>query len=65
MLYAVCKAIIDSVREWLAQARRVRIVGGGRALADRVRAEIRRRTGKPDADPRREGSGEGGDDGRR
>lgn len=50
IVYAICKAILDSVTEWMRSPRVVRVVGGGSRLAERVRAEIRKRTGLPDAD---------------
>lgn len=46
MIYAVLRAIIDSLVEWASKPREVRMVGGGVRFADRVRAEIRRRSGK-------------------
>jgi hypothetical protein len=47
VIYAVLRAIIDSLVEWASKPREVRMVGGGVRFADRVRAEIRRRSGKP------------------
>ena len=55
IVYAICKAILDSVTEWIRSPRVVRVVGGGSRLAERVRAEIRKRAGLTDADRRREG----------
>ena len=50
IVYAICKAILDSVTEWMRSPRVVRVVGGGTRLAERVRTEIRRRAGFTDAD---------------
>lgn len=50
IVYAICKAILDSVTEWMRSPRVVRVVGGGSRLAERVRAEIRRRAGLTDVD---------------
>ena len=52
IVYAICKAIFDSVAEWLRSPRVVRVVGGGARVAERVRAAIRARTRQPDADSR-------------
>jgi hypothetical protein len=52
VIYAVLRAIIDSFVEWASKPREVRLVGGGKRFADRVRAEIDRRTRQPDANHR-------------
>jgi hypothetical protein len=52
VIYAVLRAIIDSFVEWASKPREVRLVGGGKRLADRVRAAISARTRQPDADHR-------------
>jgi fido (protein-threonine AMPylation protein) len=44
VIYAILRAIFDSFVEWASKPREVRMVGGGKRFADRVRAEIRRRT---------------------
>ena len=50
IVYAICKAILDSVTEWMRSPRVVRVVGGGTRFAERVRSEIRRRAGLTNAD---------------
>ena len=49
MIYEIIRAVLDSIIKWLSAPRVVRVVGGGARVAERVRAEIRRRTRKPDA----------------
>ena len=44
MIYDFARALFDSLIKWATATRVVHIVGGGRALADRVRAAIRSRT---------------------
>lgn len=61
ILYAICKAIVESVAEWLRSPRVVRVVGGGSRVAERVRAAIRSRTGQPDVDSRSKGQRSRGD----
>lgn len=61
IVYAICKAIIDSVAEWLRSPRVVRVVGGGARVAERVRAAIRARTRQSDVDSRSEGKRARGD----
>ena len=61
IVYAICKAIFDSVAEWMRSPRVVRVVGGGSRVAERVRAAIRARTGQPDADSARQGKRSSGD----
>lgn len=61
IVYAICKAILDSVTEWMRSPRVVRVVGGGTRFAERVRTEIRKRAGLADADRGSEGKRSGGD----
>ena len=61
IVYAICKAILDSVTEWMRSPRVVRVVGGGSRLAERVRAEIRKRTGFTDVDRGSQGQRPSGD----
>lgn len=61
IVYAICKAIIESVAEWLRSPRVVRVVGGGARVAERVRAAIRSRTRQPDVDSARQGKRARGD----
>lgn len=50
MIYALIRALLDSLLEWASRPREVRMVGGGSRFADRVRAAIRARTRQPDSD---------------
>lgn len=52
MIYELARALIDSLLSWASRVREVRLVGGGKRIADRVRAEIGRRTRQPAADRR-------------
>ena len=61
IVYAICKAILDSVTEWMRSPRVVRVVGGGSRLAERVRAEIRSRAGLTDVDRGSQGQRPSGD----
>ena len=61
MIYEIIRAVLDSIIKWASTPSVVRVVGGGARVAERVRAAIRSRTRKPDADSQRQRQRASGD----